>query len=280
MCAPHALRLGTVAVMDVVILPTPEHVAQLTARLVADRVKAKPNLVLGCATGRTMEGIYGELDKLADADQIDFSRVRTFNLDEYVGIGGSDERSYRHYMHRYFFSRVNIDPANTHIPNGLAIDLDAECDAYEAAIVAAGGIDLQLLGLGSNGHIGFNEPLSGFQSRTRVQPLAPHTREQNAGMFGGDPAKVPTTALTMGVGTILDSREALLVVTGEHKADILARSLEGPVVGVITATALQFHRRCHVITDEAAAAKLSLKEFYRDEVSHLPVWRGYLQLLD
>ncbi|MFA5593867.1 MAG: glucosamine-6-phosphate deaminase [Trueperaceae bacterium] len=266
--------------MDVVILPTPEHVAQLTARLVADRVKSKPNLVLGCATGRTMEGIYGELDKLADADQIDFSRVRTFNLDEYVGIGGSDERSYRHYMHRYFFSRVNIDPANTHVPNGLATDLDAECDAYEAAIVAAGGIDLQLLGLGSNGHIGFNEPLSGFQSRTRVQPLAPHTREQNAGMFGGDPAKVPTTALTMGVGTILDSREALLVVTGEHKADILARSLEGPVVGVITATALQFHRRCHVITDEAAAAKLSLKEFYRDEVSHLPVWRGYLQALD
>ncbi|MFA5552440.1 MAG: glucosamine-6-phosphate deaminase [Trueperaceae bacterium] len=266
--------------MDIVILPTSEHVEKLTARLVADRIKAKPNLVLGCATGRTMEGIYDELVSLAQAHALDFSRVRTFNLDEYVGVSPDDARSYRHYMNRHFFSRVNIDAANTYVPNGLATDLEAECDAYEAAIVAAGGIDLQLLGLGSNGHIGFNEPLSGFQSRTRVQPLAPHTREQNAGMFGGDPEKVPTTALTMGVGTILDSREALLVVTGEHKADILARSLEGPVVGVITATALQFHRRCHVITDEAAAAKLNLREFYRDEVSHLPVWRGYLNALD
>ena len=266
--------------MDIVILPTAGHVERLTARLVADRVRAKPNLVLGCATGRTMEGIYDALVGLSEADPIDFSQVRTFNLDEDVGIGGADERSYRHYMNRFLYSRVNMDPANTHVPNGLASDLDEECDAYEAAIQAAGGIDLQLLGLGSNGHIGFNEPLSGFQSRTRVQPLAPHTREQNAGMFGGDPAAVPTTALTMGIGTILDSREALLVVTGEHKADILAQSLEGPVVGVITATALQFHRRCHVITDEAAASKLKLREFYRDEVSHLPVWRGYLGALD
>lgn len=266
--------------MDIVILPTPSHAEQLTARLVADRVRANPSLVLGCATGRTMEGIYDELVALAAADGIDFARVRTFNLDEYVGIGAQDQRSYRHYMHRYLFSRVNMDPANAHVPNGLADDLEAECDAYEAAIGAAGGIDLQLLGLGANGHIGFNEPLSGFQSRTRVQPLAPHTRSQNADMFGGDAAAVPTTALTMGIGTILDSREAVLVVTGEHKADILARSLEGPVVGVITATALQFHRRCHVITDEAAASKLALKEFYRDEVNHLPVWRSYLNALD
>lgn len=262
--------------MDIVILPTAEHVERLTAGLVADRVRAKPNLVLGCATGRTMEGIYDQLVALSEQDALDFSQVRTFNLDEYVGVASSDERSYRHYMNRHLFSRVNLNEANTHVPNGLAEDLDAECEAYEDAILAAGGIDLQLLGLGSNGHIGFNEPLSGFQSRTRVQPLAPHTREQNAGMFGGDPEAVPTTAITMGVGTILDSREALLVVTGEHKAEILARSLEGPVVGVITATALQFHRRCHVITDEAAASQLELKEFYRDEVSHLPVWRDYL----
>src|SRR5690606_30243188 len=143
---------------------------------VADRIRQKPNLVLGCATGRTMEGIYDELVSLAEKEPVDFSLVRTFNLDEYVGVGGDDPRSYRHYMHRHLFSRVNIDVANTHVPNGLAEDLEAECDAYEAAIQGAGGIDLQLLGLGSNGHIGFNEPLSGFQSRTRVQPLAPHTR--------------------------------------------------------------------------------------------------------
>lgn len=266
--------------MDIVILPTARHAERLTARLVADRVNAKPNLVLGCATGRTMEGIYDALVEASTEHHLDFSGVRTFNLDEYVGVGGDDERSYRHYMNRYLFSRVNIDLANTHVPNGLAADLDEECTAYEAAIQAAGGIDLQLLGLGSNGHIGFNEPLSGFQSRTRVQPLAPHTREQNAGMFGGDPAAVPTTALTMGIGTILESREALLVVTGEHKADILAQTLEGPVAGVITATALQFHRRCHVIADEAAAAKLQLKEFYRAEVDQLPAWRSYLSNLD
>lgn len=272
--------MGTVALMDIVILPTARHAERLTARIVADRVGAKPDLVLGCATGRTMEGIYDELVDLADKGPIDFSGVRTFNLDEYVGVDPSDERSYRHYMNRHLFSRVNIEAANTHVPDGLAHDLDAECDAYEVAIQAAGGIDLQLLGLGSNGHIGFNEPLSGFQSRTRVQPLAPHTREQNAGMFGGDPAAVPATALTMGIGTILDSREALLVVTGEHKADILARSLEGPVVGVITATALQFHRRCHVIADEAAASQLKLKEFYRAEVNQLPAWRSYLSSLD
>ncbi len=262
--------------MDIVILPTAGHAERLTARLLADRVRAKPDLVLGCATGRTMEGIYDELVTLANERAIDFSQVSTFNLDEYVGIAPADERSYRHYMNKYLFSRVNIDPANTYVPNGMAADLEAECENYELNIRWAGGIDIQLLGLGSNGHIGFNEPLSGFQSRTRVQPLAPHTRQQNAAMFGGDPDAVPKTALTMGIGTILDSREAVLVVTGEHKADILAQSLEGPVVGVITATALQFHRRCHVITDEAAASKLALKEFYRDEVSHLPVWRGYL----
>ncbi len=266
--------------MDIVILPTAAHAERLTARLLADRVMAKPDLVLGCATGRTMEGIYDELVRVAQKEQISFSEVRTFNLDEYVGIEPTDERSYRYYMHRFLFSRLDFERGNTHVPNGMADDLNAEADAYEARIAEAGGIDLQLLGLGSNGHIGFNEPLSGFQSRTRVQPLAPHTREQNAAMFGGDPEDVPTTALTMGVGTILDAREALLVVTGEHKADILAKTVEGPITGIITGSALQLHRRCHVIADEAAASKLSLSGFYRDAVRHQPEWRPYLEALD
>src|SRR5690606_19656485 len=252
--------------VDIVILPTAAHAERLTARLVADRVKAKPDLVLGCATGRTMEGIYDALVTVADAEGVDFGGVRTFNLDEYVGIAPDDERSYRHYMERYLFSRLGMDRANTHVPNGVAPDLAAEAVAYEASIRAAGGIDLQLLGLGSNGHIGFNEPLSGFRSRTRVQPLAPHTREQNAAMFGGDPDAVPTTAITMGVGTILEAREAVLVVTGEHKAEILARTVEGPISALVTGTALQLHARCHVIADEAAASQLSLSDYYRDAV--------------
>src|SRR5690606_5542966 len=135
---PRRRGLGTVAGMDVVILPTAAHVERLTARIVADRIRQKPNLVLGCATRRTMEGIYDELVSLAEKEPVDFSRVRTFNLDEYVGVGGDDPRSYRHYMHRHLFSRVNIDVANTHVPNGLAEDLEAECDAYEAAIQGAG----------------------------------------------------------------------------------------------------------------------------------------------
>lgn len=262
--------------MDIVILPTAAHAERFTARLVADRIRSKPDLVLGCATGRTMEGIYDELVTVAAAESISFARVSTFNLDEYVGIAPTDDGSYRAYMERYLFSRVDIDRSNTHVPNGAAADLEAEAAVYEANIRARGGIDLQLLGLGSNGHIGFNEPLSGFRSRTRVQPLAPHTREQNAGQFGGDADAVPRSALTMGVGTILDSREALLVVTGEHKAEILARSLEGPLTGSITATALQLHANCHAIVDEAAASKLALADFYRDEVKQQPYWQRYL----
>lgn len=248
--------------------------------MLADRVKAKPSAVLGLATGRTMEGVYEELVRLAAAEEIDFSGVSTFNLDEYVGVSPDDERSYRRYMQDRLFSHLNILPSNTHVPNGAASDPAEEARAYEAAIRAAGGIDLQLLGLGSNGHIGFNEPLTGFASRTRVQVLAPHTREQNAGAFGGDPNAVPEAALTVGVGTILDAREALLVATGESKAEILAQSLEGPIRGVITATALQLHQECTVIADEAAAAQLELAGFYRESARLSPRWEAYTDYFD
>lgn len=266
--------------MEIVILPTAVDAERLTARLVADRVKAKPDLVLGCATGRTMEGIYTELVRLARAEKIDFSGVRTFNLDEYIGVAPDDERSYYSYMHRFLFSRVNLDPANAHVPNGMAADPEAEAVAFEATIRAVGGIDLQLLGLGNNGHIGFNEPLSGFESRTRVQPLAPHTRQQNAGLFGGDPDAVPATALTMGVGTILDARETLLVATGARKAQILARTVEGPIAGMVTATALQLHANCHVVADDAAAAQLTLADYFRDVARQHPTWGPYLRAFE
>ncbi len=266
--------------MQIVILPTAASAERLAARIVADRVKAKPDLVLGCATGRTMEGIYDRLVELATAERLDFAHVHTFNLDEYVGLGPDDPRSYHHYMTERLFSRVNLDRRRTHLPSGVASDLAAECVDYEALIRGVGGIDLQLLGLGNTGHIGFNEPLSSLASRTRPKVLAPGTLEQNASAFGGDPAAVPRRALTMGVGTILEAREVLLVATGAHKAEILATALEGPVTSVVSATALQLHPHCLVLVDEAAAAHLREREYYDWTLRNEPSWGRYAALLD
>lgn len=261
--------------MEIVILPHATRVRELAARIVADRVRGAPDLVLGCATGKTMEGIYDELVDLHHEERLSFAGVRTFNLDEYVGLPLEDPRSYHAYMRERFFSRVDIDPANTHLPDGTADDLQEEARSYERRIAAAGGIDLQLLGLGRTGHIGFNEPLSSLMSRTRDKSLTPETREQNASEFGGDPAKVPARALTMGVGTILDAREVLLVATGAHKAEVLAEATEGPITSMISATALQLHPNCVVIVDEDAAAELQAQEYYRWIFANEPKWAPY-----
>ena len=261
--------------MEILIRPTPAHVARLVARLVADRVRAKPELVLGCATGRTMEAVYDELVAAHGGGRVDLRRVRTFNLDEYVGLAPDDPRSYHHYMRVRLFDRVGLPPERTRLPNGVAPDLAAEARAYERAIGEAGGIDLQLLGLGETGHIGFNEPLSALMSRTREKALTPTTRAQNAEMFGGDPTAVPSRALTMGVGTILEAREVLLVATGAAKAGILARATEGPITARISATALQLHPNCKVVVDEAAASALEGGAYYRFAYAHEPEWAPY-----
>jgi len=261
--------------VEILIRPSAAHVARLVARLVVDRVRAKPDLVLGCATGRTMEAVYDELVAEHRAGRVDLGRVRTFNLDEYVGLPPDDPRSYHHYMRERLFDRVGLPPERTRLPNGVAPDLAAEARAYEHAIAEAGGIDLQLLGLGETGHIGFNEPLSALMSRTREKALTPTTRAQNAEMFGGDPAAVPRRALTMGVGTILEAREVLLVATGAAKAAILARATEGPITARISATALQLHPSCKVIVDEAAASALEGCEYYRFAYGHEPEWAPY-----
>ena len=261
--------------MEVIIQPNVEQAAELTARLIAVRLRAKPDLVLGLATGRTMERVY---DRLADTQRsggLDFSRCRTFNLDEYIGIPAEDEHSYRYYMNHHLFSRVNIDLANTHVPDGMATDLGAEAARYERLIREAGGIDLQLLGIGEAGHIGFNEPLSALMSRTREKALTPVTRQQNAGMFGGDPDKVPKRALTMGVGTILDARELLLLATGTAKASILAKAVEGPITGMISASAIQLHPNCKVIIDPEAARELKEREYYDWIFQNEPEWQEF-----
>jgi glucosamine-6-phosphate deaminase len=218
-----------------------------------------------------MESVYAKLVRMHRETKLDFSLCTTFNLDEYVGLAPDDPRSYRHYMNEHFFQHVNFDLRNTHLPNGQAADIDAECRNYEAAIAKFGGIDLQLLGIGQAGHIGFNEPLSALRSRTRVKALTPTTLEQNAPFFGGED-KVPRRAITMGVGTILDARRCLLLATGREKADIIAKAVEGPITAMISATALQLHPRCTVVVDEAAAGALQGAEYYRWIFSNEPEW--------
>jgi glucosamine-6-phosphate deaminase len=260
--------------MEVIIQPTEEAAAALVARIVAKDLRSNPHLVLGLATGQTMERVYRRLVQLHREEKLDFSLCSTFNLDEYVGLFPSDQNSYRHYMDEHLFRHVNVDPRNTHLPNGLADNLDEECKKYEAMIVRFGGIDLQLLGIGKAGHIGFNEPLSALRSRTRVKALNPTTIQQNAGMFGG-PDKMPRRAITMGVGTIIEARRCLLMATGKSKAEVIAQAVEGPITSMVTASALQLHPRCTVVVDEAAAASLKEKDYYRWIFANEPEWEGY-----
>ncbi len=260
--------------MEVIIRKTAADAAELTASLIAQALRQKPRLVLGLATGRTMEMVYSDLARLHKEKNLDFSLASTFNLDEYIGLPGANPNSYRHYMRHHLFDRVNIDPRNTHLPDGAAEDIDAECERYEAKIAECGGIDLQLLGIGVTGHIGFNEPLSAMRSRTRAKALTPQTVAQNAPLFD-DPAQMPKRAITMGVGTILDSRRCILLATGQEKAAIIAKAVEGPVTSMISATALQLHPRCTIIVDEAAASELQNQEYYRWIFANEPEWEPY-----
>lgn len=260
--------------MEVIIQRDAGAAANLVAQIIGRELRANPNLVLGLATGRTMEAVYERLARLHREEGLDFSLCRTFNLDEYVGLPADAPQSYRHYMRQHLFDRVNIDPRNAHLPNGLAGDLDAECARYERQIARAGGIDLQLLGIGQDGHIGFNEPLSALRSRTRVKALAPATIAQNAPFFP-DPSRAPRRAITMGVGTILDSRRCLLLATGQEKAEIIAKAVEGPITAMISATSLQLHPRCTVVVDEAAASQLQGADYYRWIFENEPEWEGF-----
>jgi glucosamine-6-phosphate deaminase len=260
--------------MEVIIQPNEEAASSLVARIMEADLRRNPKLVLGLATGRTMEMVYLHLARIHREEGLDFSGCTTFNLDEYVGLSPENPNSYHYYMKDRLFRHLNIDPAKTHIPNGAALDLDAECRNYEDLIKNAGGIDLQLLGIGRAGHIAFNEPLSSLQSRTRVKALTPATLEQNGKMFGGADL-VPPRALTMGVGTILESRRCVLLALGKDKADVIAKAVEGPITSMITATALQMHPRCAIVVDEAAASKLTQQDYYRWIFTHEPEWQEF-----
>jgi glucosamine-6-phosphate deaminase len=213
-------------------------------------------LVLGLPTGSTPLGIYRELAAANKAGKVSFAGVVTFNMDEYVGLPGSHPQSYRRFMDDNFFDHIDIDKSRTHVLNGMAADLAAECRAYEAAITSFGGIDLFLGGMGEDGHIAFNEPGSSLQSRTRVKTLTAETRQVNSRFFGGDIHQVPRQALTVGVGTVTDAREVLILVTGRRKARALAAVVEGGISHQWTLSCLQAHPAAIIVCDEEATDEL------------------------
>ncbi|MCY2990428.1 MAG: glucosamine-6-phosphate deaminase [Planctomycetota bacterium] len=249
--------------MRVIIEQDPLGASRRGAELVADLIRRKPCCVLGLATGSTPLGLYQQLVRMHREEGLDFSRVTTFNLDEYAGLGPAHPQSYRYFMQEHLFGHINIDPQRIHIPDGQAADFETSCRQYEQQIKDAGGIDLQLLGIGRDGHIAFNEPGSSLGSRTRVKTLTRETIHDNARFFGGDD-QVPRLAITMGVGTILESRRCLLLVIGSSKAWTVRSTIEGPVTAQVTASALQMHQDVVVILDEEAAAWLTRRAYYAE----------------
>ena len=233
-----------------------ESVARVLAREIARCVNAGPALVLGLSTGRTPIPLYRELVTLHRAGRVDFSRASTFNLDEFAGLSCSDPRSYCAFMHRHFFDHVNLRRARIHMLDGAAKHAARECLRYERAIACAGGIDLQILGLGMNGHIGFNEPARALVAGTHPTRLRPASRRANAALFGHRVSAVPKAALSMGMATILHARRIVLIATGASKAGCVQRMIEGPVTPRMPASFLQLHRHAEVWLDRAAASRL------------------------
>lgn len=251
----HEMPLTSRRSPRVAVFPDELTLARTLAKRLADLLKGTPRLVLGLPTGRTPLALYRELVAL-HAQGLDFSAVTTFNLDEFLGIPGSHPGSYRSFMEQHLFRHVNVKPQNRHFLDGSAGDAEAECARYEAEIAAAGGIDLQILGIGTNGHIGFNEPARTLESRAHRVTLKPETRRSNAALFGGDPAKVPAEALSMGMATILHSRAIVLLATGPSKASCVERVVNGPLTTELPASFLQLHDDVDIMLDAPAAAML------------------------
>jgi len=249
--------------MLLVLKSSEEELGCEAARIVANAVRANPALRLGLATGSTMLGMYKDLVRLHKQGNLDFSRVITFNLDEYLGLAPSHAQSFHHFMYQNFFSHVNLNPRNIRIPDGTIKGGYAQyCSSYEEAIRNAGGIDLQVLGIGRNGHIGFNEPTSSLGSRTRLKVLSKETIEDNRRFFAlGE--KIPECAITMGIGTILEAKRLLLLASGPSKAAAIANAIEGPISAAVTASALQLHPDVTFIVDREAGALLKQQEYYR-----------------
>lgn len=233
------------------------------ANIISAQVIMKPNAVLGLATGSTPVGAYRQLIEWYNKGDVDFIQISSVNLDEYKGLSGEHDQSYRYFMNHNFFDHINIKKENTNVPNGLAPDAEAECRRYNHVIKSLGGIDLQLLGIGGNGHIGFNEPGTAFEKETHLVTLTEQTRESNARFFAGLD-EVPTHAFTMGIKSIMSAKKILLLATGENKAKALCDSFFGPVTPVVPASILQLHNDCTIIADEEALALIRKKTGWKD----------------
>ncbi len=243
--------------MLVIRKETYEEMSVEGAKIVAALIRKKPDAVIGFATGSTPLGMYKELIRLYKEEGLDFSKLTTFNLDEYVGLRPEHPESYHYFMWENLFKHVNVNPSKVYVPMGMADDIDAFCEWYEEKIEEAGGIDLQILGIGGNGHIAFNEPGSSLGSRTRIKTLTEKTRKDNARFFDNDISQVPKYAITMGIGTIMDARELLMLANGPNKADAIKITVEGPITAMVPATIVQMHRKATIIVDKDAGSKLT-----------------------
>ena len=260
--------------MRIGIFNDEDQIASLAADRILEVYRAKPNFVLGLATGSSPLKLYAELVRRYEAGQISFAQVRSYNLDEYVGLPRDHYEGYANFIHRNLVDLVDMPEGAAHGPDGWCDDLDAGAAAYDEAIKADGGIDIQVLGIGSDGHIGFNEPGSSLASGTRVKTLAERTRIDNARFFNDDVNQVPMHCITQGIGTILKARHLVLLAFGAGKAEAIAETVEGGVSAFCPASALQLHPHATIIVDEAAASRLRHKGYYKYAFAHKPSWQG------
>ena len=242
--------------MLVMIKDSYESMSKAAAQIVADRIRRKPNLVLGLATGSTPLGLYKELVRMHKEEGLSFSKVTTFNLDEYIGLPRTHDQSYFYFMNENLFKHIDVDLRFVHVPDGMAGDIESHCEWYEAEMQRWGGIDVQILGIGGNGHIAFNEPGSSLGSRTRIKTLTEQTVKDNARFFK-NMDEVPKTAITMGIGTIMEAKEVILLASKTNKAEAIRASIEGPMTAMVPASIIQMHRKAYVIVDKDAASKLT-----------------------
>ncbi|MFF2299692.1 glucosamine-6-phosphate deaminase [Arthrobacter sp. NPDC058127] len=258
--------------MEIIICPDTEATGKVASDLIEHTIHAKPGAVLGLATGSSPLPLYQELGRRVQTGKLSLSRTTCFTLDEYVGLPDGHRESYREVIRRTFTSRVDVEPDNVHNPNGNATDVEAEARSYETRIRAVGGIDVQILGIGANGHIGFNEPGSSLGSRTRIKTLLPQTRKDNARFFDS-PDNVPRHVLTQGIGTIMEAKTIVLMASGMQKAEAIHRLAEGPVTTMCPGSILQLHPDVRVILDEPAASRLELSDYYRHTYQNKPAWQ-------
>lgn len=258
--------------MEIIILPTPGDVARTAADVIEQQVRRGP-CVLGLATGSTPLGTYKELTDRYRVGSLSFRHAQAFLLDEYVGLPAAHPQSYHFTIRDDFTDSVDFGAGSVHGLNGMAEDLEGEAAQYEALIAASGGVDIQILGIGTDGHVGFNEPMSSLGSRTRIKTLTRQTLEDNARFFG-TPEDVPHHVLTQGLGTIREARHLLLLAMGGAKAEAVAAAVEGPIAALCPASVLQLHQHVSVLVDEAAASRLAHREYYTDTFGRKPAWQG------